>query len=145
KAPSESHDIKRAISRRNLCVHRCPPSPNASKLPHNRARIFRVDPPIRGVRNLRRLVWVVAHVVEWVSGPSSIVVTTSAAARSGSALSGFRVFHRVRHYGLRPTLVVVSILILVGCDLGDGGRRNQLKRHRDCQHFAYGHLPLLIL
>ena len=80
-------------------------------------------------------VWVIAHVVEFTLGSTSIVVTTSAATGSGHTFSRFRVLHRVRHYCLWSTLIMMSILILVGCDLGHRGRRNQLKRDCDAKHF----------
>ena len=60
--------------------------------------------------HLSRL-WVVAHVVEWTLRPTSIVVTTSAATRSGHTLSRSRMLHRVRHHCLRPTSSFISISI----------------------------------
>jgi hypothetical protein len=83
-------------------------------------------PRIDERRHSSEPLWVIAHVVEWALRPTSIVVTPSAATRSGHTLSRFRMLHRVRHYCLRPTLVVMSILILARCGLRHRWRRNQL-------------------
>ena len=90
-------------------------------------------------------VWVIAHVVEFTLGSTSIVVTTSAATGSGHTFSRFRVLHRVRHYCLWSTLIMMSILILIRCGLGNGGGGNQLKRDCDAKHFNSLIVDLLFL